>query len=238
MNYLTAILVMLQRSDLQNYNGRFERFNRKSLGIPRLMYCVLVALRARRVLDNYIENVAPDANLLSKIIQESFTENVTVLDIGCGVAGSHATWMRCQVNQANLVYLLDASRFSLRALLYGYGDDDRYYTSLNAARHFLESTGIDKSQIRLWNRARESNAFPPAEFDLIISFMSLGFHYAVQTYWTEIDRSLKPNCKILLDVRKNADSERFLLHLDNFDSQVLTNDEKSRKFLVTRATNS
>lgn len=235
MAYLTALLILLQRTEVQpSYGVRFERFNTNFRGIPKLLACLMIAVRARHVIDKYMSNVKPDGELLIKIIVDNLAEKSKVLDIGCGIAGYHTGWMQLRSNYFDQLYLLDASHFSMRALTYGYANGDRYYTSLSAAKRLLINSGINGDRVTIWNVLREESPFPQNEYDLIVSLMSLGFHYDVQTYWSEIDKFLKPNGRVLLDVRKNSDSERFLLGLEHYECEIISNDKKSQKFLLSR----
>jgi hypothetical protein len=55
-----------------------------------------------------------------------------------------------------------------------------------------------------------SEGFDDRKYDLIISFISLGFHYHIDTYWKEMLDSINTNGLIVLDIRNHSSSYEFI----------------------------
>lgn len=140
--------------------------------------------------------------LMEEVVNYNF---VSVLDIGCGIAGYHSEWMR---NDKGELFLFDKSTFNLRSLRYGMGEPERYYNSLSLAKRYLSKQAIDTNRIHTMEIDLEK--FTSRKYDLIVSFISLGFHYHVDTYWLDIMSSLADNGRVILDIRNNSSSHAFI----------------------------
>jgi hypothetical protein len=85
---------------------------------------------------------------------------------------------------------------------HGYASTGSGYANLGKTRDFMVENGIKPSQIGLCNPQKQS--LPVAQFDLLISILSMGFHYPCDGYADY----LKGNCKdtgiIVIDKRKSV----------------------------------
>ena len=126
------------------------------------------------------------------------------------------------------LYLFDNSTFNISSLRYGMGNSERYYNSLSMAKRFLGNEGIDHSRIHLIEISKEQ--FNNRKYDLIISFISLGFHYHVSTYWMEIMNSINTNGIIVLDIRNSSSSYEFIEDSKLADTIYIMNKISHGKF--------
>jgi hypothetical protein len=222
-NYITALLILLQQTNLQPSVKTIPFFNSRLTKIWNLLLCCFAALRYNNVFNKYKKNNFTNANFLANLFKDN--EIKSVLDIGCGIAGYHSRWMLVEKGD---LYLFDNSTFNISSLRYGMGNSERYYNSLSMAKRFLGNEGIDHSRIHLIEISKEQ--FNNRKYDLIISFISLGFHYHVSTYWMEIMNSINTNGIIVLDIRNSSSSYEFIEDSKLADTIYIMNKITNGKF--------
>ena len=210
--YSTCLLILLQQTGLQPKIARFIPTNSRLNGVLKLFICCAASVNTTDILEKYKKNNSHTADFLKELmVTEKFE---SVLDIGCGIAGYHSRWMLEGVGD---LFLYDSSTFNFASLGYGMGDADRYYNSLTLAKRYLAQQGIAMSRIQVIENGQDH--FDLRKYDLIVSFISLGFHYHVVTYWAEIVKSLNKNGMIVLDIRNRSSSHKFISDkklLENF----------------------
>jgi hypothetical protein len=223
-NFKTSLLILLQQTSLQK--------NRFSTSLPNWLnrlikyFLILVkALNSSRVFKEYENLVLFNSNYLLNFINRS---ELKVLDIGCGIAGYHKSWLR--IYKGNLT-LFDSSTFNFTSLRYGYGSKNRYYNSLNLANRYLQEFNESNTQIRIIDSKFKS--FSDQKYDLIISFLSWGFHFHLNTYWDEAINSLEIGGLIILDIRKFSTSYEFFIN-NIYNSNLLVLHEMEINNRVTR----
>jgi hypothetical protein len=173
--------------------------------------------------------------LLCKLILEEFPEkNLTILDIGVGIGGYHKKWIR-EHSHSSTLYIMDNSEFNIRALSYGHGDSDRYYNSLFLTKNFLNNVDSSKVKVESIEIKKDYPGKIPNHLDLIVSFISWGFHYSLENYWSTIIQRMSLNSSIILvDVRKNSQSYSFLKEQTNFSLEIISSDFKSDRILIRK----
>jgi SAM-dependent methyltransferase len=140
----------------------------------------------------YAADVARDFTMLRPHLPKQAT---AVLDIGCGMAGIDLLLWRYYGNPT--VHLLDGTGFTDVRILFHPKMDP--YNSMPIARRLLEGNGVPGDRIVEW--APDPAAAVPS-CDLVLSLLSWGFHYPVSTYLRLAERVLKPDGRLILDVRK------------------------------------
>lgn len=88
---------------------------------------------------------------------------------------------------------------------HGFHEMGSGYSNNSAARHFLESNGVPPDQIRFCNPTKEP--LDQSQVDLIISILSMGFHYPVRDYVPYISNALRMNGTLAFDKRKGVQDE-------------------------------
>ena len=126
-----------------------------------------------------------------------------ILDIGCGVAGIDVAVARHYAPAMPDIFLLDKSATE-SSVYYGFESSGAFYNSLEVARTVLVSNGIDAERVHL----REATATNAIEIDrpvdLVVSLISWGFHYPVETYLDRVHELLAGDGTLILDVRKGT----------------------------------
>ena len=130
---------------------------------------------------------------------------------------------------------MDNSEFNIRALSYGHGNSDRYYNSLFLTKNFLNNVDSSKVKVESIEIKKDYPGKIPNHLDLIVSFISWGFHYSLEDYWSTIIERMSLNSSIILvDVRKNSQSYSFLKEQTNFSLEIISSDSKSYRMLIRK----
>lgn len=130
------------------------------------------------------------------------------LDIGCGIGGiDYFLWRHFtqDENSSNRpeIYLLDRSQTEQK-VWYGFKNSSAFYNSFEATKSFLVDNGIDADRINTRNATDDNKIEIEQELDLVISLISWGFHYSVETYLDRVHQLLKPGGRLIIDVRKQT----------------------------------
>ena len=133
-----------------------------------------------------------------------------VLDIGCGLAGIDA-WIYHACGKPALC-LLD--REGRSEVYYGFRADAAFYNSLALARRLLEMNGVPAGQITTVDV--DTQPLPRnRRFDLVISLLSWGFHYPLDTYLHYVKAQLTDDGAVIVDTRRDTGGYDTLI--DQFD---------------------
>lgn len=155
--------------------------------------------RAKRL---FVKSLINDYNEIKKFLPEKATK---ILDIGCGLAGIDLFLFRHYKNDPKTrLYLLDKNEVD-ENVYYGFQKYGSFYNSLIQSENFLTENGISKSQIFL--KEVVNNKLPQEKFNLIISLISWGYHYPVETYLEEVYQKMTPQGILILDIRKGTRGE-------------------------------
>jgi len=144
-------------------------------------------------------------------IREYLPKNTeTVLDIGCGVALLDLFLFRHYLclNKKIRLFLMDKSRTDSK-IFYGYKRKASYYNSLSESRVMLEVNGVPEENIVLVESNNETN-FDVIKPDLVISLLSMGFHYPLDTYIKKIASNISHDGHLIVDIRKNTNGKQII----------------------------
>jgi SAM-dependent methyltransferase len=126
-----------------------------------------------------------------------------ILDVGCGVAGLDY-FLYCHYNNDKLqLDLLDKTHIN-RNVYYGYKSRGAFYNSLDLAKELLISSGIPPNNIHLHEATMFNDINVSCKFDLVVSLLSWGFHYPVETYLDRVYDLLRGDGVLIMDIRKGS----------------------------------
>ena len=133
----------------------------------------------------YYESCMRDFNL----IQPYINEGDSVLDIGCGIGGVDV--LISQNIKKKKIHLLDKDGIPVNPKLpYNMSDATFEFFKLNKAK-----------------KPKFFTEFPTKlKFDVITSHISLGFHYPIATYLSNIIEALNPGGRVILDIRHDKEN--------------------------------
>jgi len=179
-------------------------------------------IKGERIEERYYASVLSDY----KSIRNELNSFETVLDIGCGLAG--IDYFLAKHNPAAKIYLLDATKKE-KNIYYGYADRGCNYNDLTLALGFLKMNGIE-NDLMIYDIFEE---FEWPKVDLVISLISWGFHYPVETYLDQVVKILNEGGLIIIDIRKNISPDpRKLFEDRGFKTEII---QYSMKYLRIKA---
>lgn len=148
-------------------------------------------------------------------VKRVITPGDSILDIGCGLAGADLIIKR---NVPNVdIVLFDLDRVDA-AVKYGYSREPSAYNTRQAVEEFYQLNGAD-APIYV-------SEYPAAmQFDVIMSLISYGFHYPVETYLDQVMATLRPGGRLVLDIRKDSGQVKLLRQF--FPNVALIDETKS-----------
>jgi len=149
--------------------------------------------------DSFSESIQDDFDGIKSFLPESCS---AILDIGCGVAGINVPLSQFYEDPVHIT-LLDKTHTE-EEVKYGYKTTSEFYNSLEVAKTLLMDNNIEEKNITLLNAQDDHQITSDGPFDIIISLLSMGFHYPVTTYLDRILETLSPNGVLILDIRKNT----------------------------------
>jgi hypothetical protein len=124
-----------------------------------------------------------------------------IMDIGCGMAGIDV-YLSAHYNHEPLLYLVDKhgvadrinSGYSLSA------DKFAHYHDFDAALDLLSQNGVPLDNVRCFDLMQER--FPSIGCDVVISLLSMGFHYPVDDHPWQV----REGGVFIADIRKETDN--------------------------------
>jgi SAM-dependent methyltransferase len=226
--------ILFQRTEYLIYQNN-KWLNKIVIRIPFLTYNHMVLFEAWFFKSRIKRLFSEDMECEYESIRKSLPENpASVLDIGCGVAGIDVMLIRHYEKEGKKVnfYLLDKTELN-KKVFYGLEKTAAYYNSLDVARDFLIANGASKENIHTQEVAGNP-IFQGKQFDLVISLISWGFHYPVETYLDEVYDLLKPGGKLIIDVRKGSGGEKLIEDKFNSNLIVIKDAKKRQRFLIEK----
>ncbi len=125
-----------------------------------------------------------------------------IADIGCGYG--FFDLFAAKYLSAEVV-LIDLEQNEHRH--FGFQEEGAAYSSLKVARELLLANNVPVERIECLNpRDTLPEAIDPV--DLVVSFISCGFHYPVDSYLPMLDKALRPGGAAIFDLRATTASEQ------------------------------
>jgi SAM-dependent methyltransferase len=190
--------LLLQRTELQKLNFKWL----KKMGVhyfPRL--CEMeIALRSSSISRSYTNSIAADYTEIKSFLPENAKK---ILDIGCGVAGIDVYLNQHFQQEKPDIFLLDKTALNDQ-IYYDFHQAAAFYNSLQVASEVLRLNEVAQEKIHLLEANEECRIPVDETFDLVVSFISWGFHYPVRTYVQEVHRVLRSGALAILDVRNDT----------------------------------
>jgi len=129
-----------------------------------------------------------------------------ILDIGCGLGLINIALYQHYDKNVNLHLLDKTNSISKDTSIRGFNKEYVFYNSMDATTETLTDNGVDLNSINSYEVSDKSiNDLKQCKFDLIISLLSCGWHYSVETYLDLIKDTLTENGVLILDIRHNTE---------------------------------
>lgn len=151
-----------------------------------------------------------------------------ILDIGCGL-GLIDIALYHHYNQSVNLFLLDKTNtITEDTHIRGFNKEYVFYNSMDCTRDTLQTNGVDGSNIFSYEVSTESlNKIEETKFDVILSLLSCGWHYSIETYVDLIKNTLSKNGVLILDIRHDTGQLEYAKeHFDLVDVVINTAESK------------
>lgn len=157
--------------------------------------------RTSATIDQIKQSYQDDARMIMQEMGCELKDHTSrMLDIGCGIAGPESFFTVVDL------YLIDKTTID-QDLHYGFQKTGSFYNSLDIAKKNLMANGVPEENIHLQEATPDNKILFDVEFDLVISLISCGFHYPVDTYLKQIYEKLLPGGVLIIDIRKGTDGK-------------------------------
>jgi len=191
------------------------------------------ALYGGRVINEYLQCMEREWRTLEAWVPKGAAY---FLDIGCGVAGIHQWTYRhfCENEDESAG---DGRSYSLTLcdrdsscdrVYYDFNARGAAYNDLDLSRVFLESFGIPARAIEGIDADRDRLPFE-RKFDLIMSLISWGFHYPIETYLDYARQQLAEEGVMIVDCRRGTSGLSSLE--EYFDTKIIVEGAKHDRLL-------
>ena len=187
-----ARLVILQRIELIS---SFLKKIRKLFG--RNFFTNIITkyfLNSKQIGIKYYEAMQSEFLTFKEYID--FNEDEHFLSIGGGLGGLE---LIINENLQDKNYHFIERNFVSKKVVYGWSGkvNNEAYNDLNIQKSFLEINGMKPSQINIFDYDKDK--LPDQKFDVIISLLSLDYHYDFEIYIEYLRKISNLNTKIIFD---------------------------------------
>ena len=187
-----ARLVILQRIELIS---SFLKKIRKLFG--RNFFTNIITkyfLNSKQIGIKYYEAMQSEFLTFKEYID--FNEDEHFLSIGGGLGGLE---LIINENLQDKNYHFIERNFVSKKVVYGWSGkvNNEAYNDLNIQKSFLEINGMKPSQINIFDYDKDK--LPDQKFDVIISLLSLDYHYDFEIYIEYLRKISHLNTKIIFD---------------------------------------
>ena len=186
-----ARLIVLQRIELINpFFAKLRKF------FGRYLFSNVITkyfLNSKLIGRKYFEVMSKEFSTIEKFIDPN---DKSFLSIGGGLGG-----LELIINQnfKNKNYYFIERNYISKKVKYGWGgmENQEAYNDLDLQKIFLEMNEMTKDQIKIFDYDKDN--LPEKKFDVIISLLSLDYHYDFNIYLEYLKKVSKSNTKIIFD---------------------------------------
>lgn len=183
--------------------------NKLMINVPRECLPLLREHRTHYAGD-FVASYAEDLNktfnsFRAMLPQADKPETIKILDIGCGMGGIDVLLSAHYQNAAKII-LLDKNGCSekINAGFHARAEDFAHYHDFAAAISLLELNNVPRETLKTVDITTEK--FPQSKFNIVISLLSWGFHYPIDTYTPKVAKG----GVIIADIRHETDGQKKL----------------------------
>ena len=186
-----ARLIVLQRIELINpFFAKLRKF------FGRYLFSNVITkyfLNSKLIGRKYFEVMSKEFSTIEKFIDPN---DKSFLSIGGGLGG-----LELIINQnfKNKNYYFIERNYISKKVKYGWGgmENQEAYNDLDLQKIFLEMNEMTKDQIKIFDYDKDN--LPEKKFDVIISLLSMDYHYDFNIYIEYLKKVSKNDTKIIFD---------------------------------------
>lgn len=147
---------------------------------------------------------------------------LNILDLGCGL-GRMSIYLHAKLQNPSTCYTLADTSYYSTDIKTGWNPKDSYYNDLSLTEKFARNHGL--TNFKTFD-IRHSKLTTLENIDLVMSFLSVGFHNKIESYMDDLLKITTKNCVMIFGVRRNRYSE------DSFKEQFKETFLFENKFIV------
>jgi SAM-dependent methyltransferase len=224
--------IAFQRTEVLRFRKTFVYSMLKRI-MPSSLYNFGVRLESRFSAERIKRYYASDIDREFASIREFLPSDCTsILDIGCGVAGIDALLYRHFADSRPDVFLLDKTQVE-DSVFYGFKRTGAFYNSLETARTMLVNNGVPTDRVHLVEATPDNAINVETPVDLVVSLISWGFHYPVDTYLHRVHELMNDHARLILDVRKDTGGHEALTRTFG-QIEVIADEAKYERLLCVK----
>lgn len=138
------------------------------------------------------------------MIKDFLPKNVAnILDIGCGIGLIDLALYR-HYNNVNLHLLDKTNVIDENTSIRGFNKKYVFYNSMDATKKTLQDNGVDSKNIYIYEVDNNVELIYKQRYDLIVSLLSCGWHYSIETYIDLLKNNLNDDGVLILDIRHDT----------------------------------
>ena len=147
-----------------------------------------------------------------------------ILDVGCGLALIDIGFYYYYDKNISL-HLLDKNSEATKESVSGFRKEYFFYNSMESTKQTLLDNDVSEKHINLYEVGVNHDKLYNKKFDLIISLLSCGWHYHVETYLDLFLKSLNDDGIIIIDIRHDTGQLEFMLQHFQLVEKIINNCE-------------
>jgi len=220
-----ARLIVLQRIELIN---PFLIKLRKLFG--RYIFSSFITkyfLNSNSIAKKYHDVMLKEFSSIERFIKN---DDKSFLSIGSGIGG-----LELIINQnfKNNDYYFIERNYVSKKVRYGWGgmDNEEAYNDLNLQKTFLKINEMNENQINIFDYDNEN--LPEKKFDVIISLLSLDYHYDFNLYVEYLKKVSKESTKIIFDTIRAEHFKKIFKNVEIIQSDTNTV-HKSKRIICSQ----
>ncbi len=220
-----ARLIVLQRIELIN---PFLIKLRKLFG--RYIFSSFITkyfLNSNSIAKKYHDVMLKEFSTIERFIKN---DDKSFLSIGGGIGG-----LELIINQnfKNNDYYFIERNYVSKKVRYGWGgmDNEEAYNDLNLQKTFLKINEMNENQINIFDYDNEN--LPEKKFDIIISLLSLDYHYDFNLYVEYLKKVSKESTKIIFDTIRAEHFKKIFKNVEIIRSDTNTV-HKSKRIICSQ----
>lgn len=174
-----------------------------------------------------VEAVNAMTNKDYEMIKNFLPDNInSLLDIGCGLALIDFALYNHYNQKVNLFLLDKTNEISKEDNIKGFNQKYIFYNSMSATAETLIENGVSESNLNIFEVSDENlELLNNKKFDLILSLLSCGWHYSIETYIDLILNSLEDDGLLIIDIRHNTGQLEYLVQRMQMVHHIINKNE-------------
>ena len=157
----------------------------------------------------------------------------SILSIGGGIGGLE---LIINQKQKDKEFFFIERNYISKKVKYGWGGmaNNEAYNNLEVQKEFLKMNGMKENQINIFDY--DNDDLPEIKFDLIISLLSLDYHYDFNIYIEYLKKVSKSDTKIIFDTIRADEFRKIFKNVEVIKSEINTV-HKSKRIVCSQFLN-